>query len=154
MKRFKLITAIIFAFVLLTGTLTACTDNEFRTDLSKEENIKFDMVKVMENVRVADGFFSTYASVIPSVFVEEKWDLTYEMGEKDGKEVYIAVVSGEYYPDYRDHDSTKTGTIKFMMDLTETNKSKRAKAPWPYEDPDNIDDIIWQFVTHKDPSER
>ena len=154
MKKFRNIILAVLISVSAITALTACGSGEYRTDLSSDENIKYDMVKVMEKVRVADGFFATYASVIPSVFVTGNWEITYEMGEKDGKEMYIAVVSGEYYPDYTDKESTKVGTIKFMMDLTEEDSNKRAKAPWPYEDPDDIDDVIWRFVTHKDPSER
>lgn len=153
MQKFKRLIVLVVTICVLGIVLCACGD-KYRTDLSTDENVKYDMVQVLSSVRVADGFFATYASVIPSVFVEGKWEIDYETTEVDGEELYVAIISGEYYPDYRDHESTKTGTIKFLMDLKAEKKNQRYKAPWPYEDPDGIDDIIWRFVTHKDISSR
>ncbi len=149
MKKFKKIIAAVMAALILSVSLTACGQSYYPPD--SEENIYYDIVAVMSKVNVAEGFFASYASTIPSVFVEDNYTLTYEIIEYEGREVYKATVSGQYYPDYKD-TSTKTGSISFIMELGE--KKGTALAPWPYEDPDRIDDVIWQFITHKDISKK
>ncbi len=151
MKKLKKITVVLL--ICITGCaavfgLASCSSDHVAP--TSDENILYDLVKTMETVRVADGFLATYASVIPGLFVEDEYTLTYETLERDGKTLYIAVVDGTFHPRYNDK-STRQGTIKFLCDLSESNK---ALSPWPYEDPDGVDDAIWNYVTHKDPSER
>lgn len=149
MKKIKKILAVGLAAVIAAFSLTACGESYYTPD--SDEHIYYDIVAVMSKVNVAEGFLATYASTIPSVFVEDNYTLTYEVIEYEGREVYKATVSGEYYPDYNDK-STKTGSISFLVELGE--KKGTALAPWPYEDPDNIDDVLWQFITHKDISKK
>lgn len=153
MKKLRRIIIGIIVLSIAAVTITGC-NNEYYTDLSDEANVKWDIAQVFSYVNVASGFFATYASVLPVVFIEDEFEYDYEIINYEGKDVYLVTVKGNYHPDYTDGTSSKYGEMQFLMDLANPNKDERAMAPWPYKDPDRIDDSVWRYVTHKDVSER
>ena len=153
-KKLKKLIIGVCCFSVAAVTLTGC-NYDYYTDLSDNANVMWDIYQVFSSVNVASGFTATYGSVIPGVFVTDEFEYSYEPYTYEGRDCYLITVKGNYHPDYTDDGSSiRYGEMQFLMDLANSDSGQRAMAPWPYNDPDRIDDVIWRYVTHKDVSER